>query len=189
MLRTNLLFARAVCAVVVCILFVPGVANAIPILFVHDFLDRTYISADIFADSSLGNGWTRTDTFTNIDLIYSVRLDSVELLFLNPDDFGYSDMDNGNAAAVLAAAEASDSNYMFGVNFSVLEDPPVMNWTNSGKVVNFGGVWLGPGEYFELETIAHNEIMGMAGDPIDNWDLIGEVETLLIIGISSEKLS
>ena len=176
MLKNNFLLGCAVCAVVVCILFVSSEANAVPIPDIHDILSRGFVSTDAFSDATLGNGWTRTDNFTNIDAgVYSIRLDSVEWLFLNPDDVGYDDITTTNGASVIAAATVSYPDYMFGASFWANKNPPIMNWTNSGNVVDLGGIWLDPGEQRTLQTTAHNAIMGMSGIPADNWDLIGEV--------------
>ena len=116
------------------------------------------------------------DSFTNIDGgTYSIRLDSVEWLFINPEDVGFDDITNANGLNVLAAASAAYPDYMFGASFWVNKNPPAMTWTNSGNVVNLGGIWLDPGEFCDLQTTAHNTIMGIPGLPEDHWDLIGEV--------------
>ena len=172
MLRIKFLLG---CAVVVCILFASSNANAIPPQ-VHDILSRGFVSTGAFADATLGNGWTRMDNFTNVDSgQYNIRLDSVEWFFLNPDDLGYGDITSANGASVIAAAEAGYPDYMFGASYWSNQDPPAVTWTNSGNVVDLGGVWLSPGEYSTLQTTAHNNIMGIPGLPDDNWDLVGEV--------------
>ncbi len=153
-----------------------SLAEADVIPEIHDILSRGFVSTNAFGDASLGNGWTRTDNFTNVDSgQYSIRLDSVQWLFLNPEDVGYSDITNANGLSVIAAAASSYPDYMFGASFWTNKNPPAVTWTNSGNVVSLGGVWLDPGEYSALQTTAHNNIMGIAGSTSDNWDLVGEV--------------
>ena len=171
----NSSLSYAFCIVASGMLLVSGAAaNEMP--EIHDILARSFVSTNAFGDATLGNGWLRTDRFTNVDSgQYRVRLDWVECLFLNPEDVGYSDITNDNGWDVVAAAEAIYPDYMFGASFWVNQNPPPVNWTNSGSTVDLGGAWLDSNEYLTLLTTAHNDIIGMPGPPNEHWDLVGEL--------------
>ena len=166
-----------VCTVCVASVLLGPISSAEAVIpEIHDILSRGYVSTSAFGDAALGNGWARTDDFTNVDSgLYSIRLDSVQWMFLNPEDVGYGDITNTNGPSVVAAAVSSYPDYMFGASFWTNKDPLAVTWTNSGNVVNLGGVWLDPGEYSTLPTTAHNSIMGIVGPVDDNWHLVGEV--------------
>jgi hypothetical protein len=134
------------------------------------------ITGSAFGDGTLGNGWTRQDLFANISTEYCVRLDSVERILLNPEDVGYSNIENGNAWTVVNAAQSLFPEFdCFGANWWVNWNTPVVTWNNSNPTQNLGGITINPGDSFVLQTDAHNTIFGIPGAPNQYPNLVGEL--------------
>ena len=154
----------------VILMIAASMAQAVPMF--GDVLNRVALGGSYYFDAPNGNGFYRTDRFTNASSGYSVKLDNVQFLYLDPSQVGYSDLGTSNYLSVYAAAGASYPTFdLWGANWWSNDDPATVVWQNSLSTQNLGGIVLNPGEHIDIYQVARNNVTTAVGDT----DEIGEL--------------
>jgi len=178
---------------------------------INSIMSRGYVDATSGFQLG-GGGWDRLDSFSNTSTEWTITIDSISLLMLNPEEVSFSDMSTDNASDVISAASALYPGWFFwGANwwdyYTSLQNgqTPFKNWDHYrfgdssfwGTPQQEFPIALGPNSTFTLNTIVqHTDTQLHAppwqsdiGEVIVAWRFEGvaahlpEPATLLVMGL------
>jgi hypothetical protein len=135
------------------------------------------LSRILLENMQVSDGWSRIERFLNTSSNYSVQLDSVQTLFLDPEDVGYSDLNSVNQNDVKAAAESQHPAYgWWGASWHESADDPKVTWTQLAAFTP--GVTLGPNQWYDLSYKASPTGSTSVGELVVGFQVQGAVVPL-----------
>ncbi len=153
------------------------IENAVAMPLLKDALGRSLVSWNYVIDEDLGNGYERVDRFTNKSDGHDIKLERIDILYLDPAELGYSDLNSSNYNDMRHAAKQQYPLYpKWGGNWFLTQDPADVTWTNRESSKPFNSLVLAPGEYKDVTHIARNDHFGLSDVNIGiQADDIGEL--------------
>jgi hypothetical protein len=168
----------------------PAAADGVPL---HRVTSRTFLTAEPFVDATLGNGWERSDRFTNTSA-GPITINAVEFILYDPEDvpatpgfediYGHPTNPPTNVGQVVAAAAQANPDYhpSFGANWWPDLDTIEVDWQTASILAPLFPVTLQAGQSFDLTLRAHNSVPGIIFQSVDDYGelvigfrLVGEV--------------
>ncbi|MCA9243763.1 MAG: hypothetical protein KDA32_07425 [Phycisphaerales bacterium] len=142
----------------------------------HSIVDREVVTAESywFFDFAAGNGYGRTDIFTNTSAGYQIEIASIDVMAIDPTTVGFPDVSLANVADARAAGAAANPDYLdsFGA-FYTSDDPNEVTWTSTSIVSGPAfPITIGPGEEFNLSVEVRNDKLGLVSGTTNDF---GEV--------------
>ncbi len=130
----------------------------------HSLMDRSVVTGDSywFFDALAGNGYGRTEMFTNTSSDFTVEIQSIDVMAIDPTTVGYPDVSLANVADARAAAAAAHPDYMdsFGA-FYTSDDPNEVAWTSITILdAPTFPIVLAPGASFSYAVEVRNDKLG-----------------------------